>query len=269
MKKTISLLLALCLMLAMFAGCGTQTTTPADPGTSDVTEPAGTPDAQPDEQPEEPEPPAEPEAPVEEPADEPVVVTEPVDFNIAVLKGSTGMGMAKLMADAQAGEAANNYQFTLTSDTADVMAKVISGEYDIAALPTNSAAMAYAKTQGEVQLLAINTLGVLYLLQKTGVDGSPIQSFEELRGKTIVSMGQGANPEYVLSYLLSKNGLTIGEDVTVDWKATADEVLSAVVTGDYDFVMLPEPNVSVAMTDRKSTRLNSSHLKLSRMPSSA
>lgn len=248
MKKTISLLLALCLMLAMFAGCGTQTTTPADPSTSDVTEPAGTPDAQPDEQPEEPETPAEPEAPVEEPADEPVVVTEPVDFNIAVLKGSTGMGMAKLMADAQAGEAANNYQFTLTSDTADVMAKVISGEYDIAALPTNSAAMAYAKTQGEVQLLAINTLGVLYLLQKTGVDGSPIQSFEELRGKTIVSMGQGANPEYVLSYLLSKNGLTIGEDVTVDWKATADEVLSAVVTGDYDFVMLPEPNVSVAMT---------------------
>ena len=248
MKKTISLLLALCLMLAMFAGCGTQTTTPADPGTSDVTEPAGTPDAQPDERPEEPETPAEPEAPVEEPADEPVVVTEPVDFNIAVLKGSTGMGMAKLMADAQAGEAANNYQFTLTSDTADVMAKVISGEYDIAALPTNSAAMAYAKTQGEVQLLAINTLGVLYLLQKTGVDGSPIQSFEELRGKTIVSMGQGANPEYVLSYLLSKNGLTIGEDVTVDWKATADEVLSAVVTGDYDFVMLPEPNVSVAMT---------------------
>lgn len=248
MKKTLSLFLTLCLLLALCAGCaGKPTETPDAPaGNGNAT--VETPDNSTESS--------------DEPADEPVVLPDdqpvddtteeepfvPADINVAVLKGSTGMGMAKLMADAQEGKAANNYSFTLTSDTADVMAKVISGEYQIAALPTNSAAMAYAKTEGQVQLLALNTLGVLYLLQQTGVDGSPITSLDQLRGKTITAFGQGANPEYILSYLLEQNGLSIGTDVTVDWKASMDEVLATLVTGDYEFVMLPEPNVTVAMT---------------------
>ncbi len=248
MKKTLSLFLTLCLLLALCAGCAGKPAetpgAPADNGNATVETPDNSTESS------------------DEPADEPVVLPDdqpvddtteeepfvPADINVAVLKGSTGMGMAKLMADAQEGKAANNYSFTLTSDTADVMAKVISGEYQIAALPTNSAAMAYAKTEGQVQLLALNTLGVLYLLQQTGVDGSPITSLDQLRGKTITAFGQGANPEYILSYLLEQNGLSIGTDVTVDWKASMDEVLATLVTGDYEFVMLPEPNVTVAMT---------------------
>lgn len=248
MKKALSLFLTLCLLLALCAGCASKPAAtpdaPADNGNATVEtpdnstessdEPAGEPVVLPDDQ------------PVDDTTEEEPFV--PADINVAVLKGSTGMGMAKLMADAQEGKAANNYSFTLTSDTADVMAKVISGEYQIAALPTNSAAMAYAKTEGQVQLLALNTLGVLYLLQQTGVDGSPITSLDQLRGKTITAFGQGANPEYILSYLLEQNGLSIGTDVTVDWKASMDEVLATLVTGDYEFVMLPEPNVTVAMT---------------------
>ena len=220
MKKTLSLFLTLCLLLALCAGCAGKPAetpdAPADNGNATVETPDNSTESS------------------DEPADEPVVLPDdqpvddtteeepfvPADINVAVLKGSTGMGMAKLMADAQEGKAANNYSFTLTSDTADVMAKVISGEYQIAALPTNSAAMAYAKTEGQVQLLALNTLGVLYLLQQTGVDGSPITSLDQLRGKTITAFGQGANPEYILSYLLEQNGLSIGTDVTVDWKAS-------------------------------------------------
>ena len=246
MKKALSLFLTLCLLLALCAGCASK--------------PAATPDAPADNGNATVETPDNSTESSDEPADEPVVLPDdqpvddtteeepfvPADINVAVLKGSTGMGMAKLMADAQEGKAANNY--SLTSDTADVMAKVISGEYQIAALPTNSAAMAYAKTEGQVQLLALNTLGVLYLLQQTGVDGSPITSLDQLRGKTITAFGQGANPEYILSYLLEQNGLSIGTDVTVDWKASMDEVLATLVTGDYEFVMLPEPNVTVAMT---------------------
>ena len=248
MKKALSLFLTLCLLLALCAGCaskpaetpdapvdnGNATVETPDNSTESSDEPAGEPVVLPDDQ------------PVDDTTEEEPFV--PADINVAVLKGSTGMGMAKLMADAQEGKAANNYSFTLTSDTADVMAKVISGEYQIAALPTNSAAMAYAKTEGQVQLLALNTLGVLYLLQQTGVDGSPITSLDQLRGKTITAFGQGANPEYILSYLLEQNGLSIGTDVTVDWKASMDEVLATLVTGDYEFVMLPEPNVTVAMT---------------------
>lgn len=256
MKKTIALSLTLCLLLALFAGCANTPAQPSEPA------PVDEPVSQPEATPVEPAPTDTPaDKPVEEPTDEPVEAPadepvdesaetpyEPVDMNVAVLKGSTGMGMAQLMAQAKEGKAANNYSFTLSADNSEVMAKLISGEFDIAALPTNAASVAFNKTQGEVQMLAINTLGVLYLLQQTGVDGSPIQSLEELRGKTIVAFGQAANPEYVLAHLLAQNGLTLGEDVTVDWKASVDEVLATVVTGDYDFVMLPEPNVSVAMT---------------------
>jgi len=258
MKKVLSFVLVLCLALTLFAGCST---VPAESTPTPAPSPAPN---EPVDAPVEPESPAvtEPvaedipvtEPPVEEaPAEAPAVeeapvelLYEPVDINIAMLKGSTGMGAAKLMADAAAGLTANNYNFSLSSDAADVMAKAISGEYDIAALPTNSAAVAFNKSQGEVQMLAINTLGVLYLMQKTGVDGSPIQNFEQLRGQTIVAFGQGANPEYVLNYLLTQNGLVPGTDVVIDWKASVDEVLAEVVSGTYDFVMLPEPNVSVA-----------------------
>ena len=249
MKKTLSLFLVLCLALTMLAGCASAPAEPAaEPDIGAATAPQET--AEPESQ-EPTEPPAE-DASTENTAgtstEEPAAETPygAVDIQVAMLKGSTGMGAAKLMADAAAGLTANNYSFTLSSDASDVMAKVISGEFDIAALPTNSAAVAFNKSEGEVQLLAINTLGVLYLMQKTGVDGSPIRSFEELRGQTIVAFGQGANPEYVLNYLLTQNGLTPGAEVFIDWKATVDEVLAAVVSGTYDFVMLPEPNVSVA-----------------------
>ncbi len=236
MKRFISLFLSCYLILLFFSGCARKGPAPITsiPSASSETEIL----------PEEPQVEATPDAAVQESGND--VPYMPVDIRVAVLKGSTGMSCAKLMSDAAAGSCFNNYQFSLSSDASDVMAKLISGEYDIAALPTNSAAVAFNKSQGEVQMLAINTLGVLYLMQRTGVDGSPIREFEELRGKTIVAFGQGANPEYVLNYLLTQNGLTPGIDVFIDWKASVDEVLTAVVLGDYEFVMLPEPNVTVA-----------------------
>ncbi len=173
--------------------------------------------------------------------------SEPADINVAVLKGPTGMGMAKLMEDSANGDTANNYTFTVSSDTSQVVADVINGTYDIAALPTNSAAMVYNKTEGGIKLLAINTLGVLYMLQNTA-ESEAITSVEELRGKTVCTFGQGANPEYVLNYILTYNGLTPGEDIFIDYKASVDEVLALAASGDCEFVMLPEPNVTVAIS---------------------
>ena len=115
----------------------------------------------------------------------------------------------------------------------------------MAALPTNTAAAAYAKSEKAVQMLAINTYGTLYLLQNTELEPEPLTEFSQLAGKTIETFGQGANPEYILDYVLTQNGLTVGEDVTVHFSATAEEVLTAAAAGDTAFVMLPEPSVSV------------------------
>lgn len=240
MKRTFSLILSCCLLLTFLCSCSVPNTTMSESNQGAVpdleTSSVGLQESS-------AEPPAE--SPTEE--DSTIALPyEPVDIHIAVLKGSTGIGAAKLMADAAEGLCSNRYHFSLDSDASEVMTKLISGEYDIAALPSNSAAIAYNKSEGAVQMLAINTLGVLYLMQRTGVDGSPIRNFEELRGKTIVAFGQGANPEYVLNYLLTQNGLTPGTDVFIDWKASVDEVLTCVVLGNYEFVMLPEPNVTVA-----------------------
>lgn len=170
---------------------------------------------------------------------------ETTPINIAVLSGPTGMGMAKLMRENEEGKTKNTYQFTISSDPSDVLAKVISGEYDVAALPTNTAAAAYAKSDKAVQMLAINTYGTLYLLQNTELEPEPLTDLSQLAGKTIVAFGQGANPEYILDYVLTQNGLTVGENVTVSFSATAEEVLTAAAAGTAAFVMLPEPSASV------------------------
>ena len=252
MKKLLSLLLIAAMLLLAVAGCASDGKTepsdpaPSDSSASDANAAPDTPDADPDPEPETPETPTEPEA--ETPTEDPY---EPVDMNIAVLKGPTGMGMAKLMADSKNdlnGEVANNYNFTVDSDTSAVLTKLIAGDYDIAALPTNTAAVAYNKTEGGIQMLALNTLGTLYLLQN-GLLESPVpQTVADLRGATITTFGQGANPEYILTYVLEAAGLTVGEDVQIEFCSAVDEVLAKVAAGECDYAMLPEPNATVAQT---------------------
>ena len=267
MKKLLALMMVLVLIVAVFAGCAKTNTTPntdnqqtpsADQNTNETPD-TNTEDEQvpPADETEEPETPAEPDVPAEsdEPTEPEEVPYEAVEINAAVLKGPTGMGMAKLMEDAANGIAANNYTFTVSSDTADVMAKVIAGEYDIAALPTNNAAIAFNKTQGGVKMAAINTLGTLYLLQNTATNETLVSSVAELEGKTIVTFGQGANPEYVLRHILEQNGLTIGENVTVEFKAAVDEVLALAATGQADFVMVPEPNATVVQNKNEAFKI--------------
>lgn len=159
------------------------------------------------------------------------VAEEPV--KIYALKGPTGIGMVQMM-DQNDG----SYAFTLAGAPDEVVAAVASGNADIAAVPTNLAATLYNKTDGGVQMLALNTLGVLSILEK----GDTIQSVADLAGKTIYATGQGSTPEYVLNYILAANGLT--DSVTVEYKAEHAELATMAAAGEADIVMLPEPNVT-------------------------
>lgn len=190
------------------------------------------------------------ETPSGSPSDEPGDAYEPVDINVGVLKGPTGIGAAMLMESAANGEAANNYAFTLAAAPTDLTAAVISGELDICALPTNVAANLYAKTNGEVKLLALNTLGVLYILE----NGESITDVASLAGKTIYATGQAANPEYVLNYILNENGLVPGEDVTIEFK-DSDELSTLMAAGDIDVCMLPVPAVTAVLMKNPDLRI--------------
>ena len=125
------------------------------------------------------------------------------DIKVYALKGPTGMCMAKLMSDSDAGTTTNKYDFTIASAPDEVTAEIIKGNYDIAALPTNLASVLYNKTEGKIRVAAVNTLGVLYVLE----NGDTVNSLEDLNGKELYATGQGSTPEYILRYVLETNGI--------------------------------------------------------------
>ena len=170
---------------------------------------------------------------------------ENVTMNIAGLKGPTTMGMVKLIDDAQNGNTENDYNFTMAGTADEITPKLIQGELDIAAVPCNLASVLYNKTEGGVQILAVNTLGVLYLVEK----GDSVNSIEDLRGKTIYMTGKGAVPEYTVRYILEQNGLTVDSDVNIEWKNEANEIVALMQSTDEDIVaVLPQPFATVAQT---------------------
>lgn len=163
------------------------------------------------------------------------------DISIASITGPTGIGLAPLMEKNDKGDANNNYTFSMVSSPDEAVAKITSGEVNIAAIPTNLAATLYNKTQGKTRMLAVNTMGVLYVLE----NGTSIQNVEDLKGKTIYSTGQGANPEYILDYILTNHNLQPGKDVTINFVSTNDELATLMQSGKAQIAMVPEPTVSV------------------------
>ena len=164
---------------------------------------------------------------------------------VYALSGPTGVGMVHLMEAHRQGQTAIDYDLQLAYAPDEPAAKLISGDCDIAAIPTNLAATLYNKTKGGVQVLALNTLGVLYLLQN---GGEPVTSVADLRGRTVYSTGQGANPEYILRYLLTQNGLDPDKDVHIAFVAENTELIGKIAGGQAELALLPEPAASVART---------------------
>lgn len=179
---------------------------------------------------------------------------EPADSttaNVYGLVGPTGVGMANLMKQTDDGTAEGNYAFQLASSPDEVVAKIAKGEADIAAVPSNLAATLYQKTSGNVKLLAVSTLGVLYMLE----NGETIQSVEDLRGKTIYSTGQGSNPEYVLRYVLAQNGIDPDQDVTIEFVEQNEELATLMVSGKATVAMVPEPLATTIQTKNADVRV--------------
>ena len=168
---------------------------------------------------------------------------EAENVNVMVFTGTTGFGMAPLMDKAAKGEAANKYTFSLEStDVQNVIAALINGSVDIAALPTNAASLVYNSSEGDVQLLALNTKGVLYLVE-TG-DTKTVDSFEDLKGKTVCTPVQ--NPAFVFEALCRKNGLIPGEDIFIDSTYAPADLKDLVASGEVEYAILPEPMVTIA-----------------------
>lgn len=186
----------------------------------------------------------EPEQPDDTPA--------PAEVNLYVLSGPTGIGAMNLWAAADAGETQNTYHITMPGANDEVVAAISNGDADIAAVATNLAATLYNKTSGGVTVLAVNTLGVLSLLG----NGQEIASIADLAGKTIYAPGQGANPEYILRYVLSGNGLDPDKDVTIQFVGEGSELLTVWQTDPEAVIMAPQPvATSILMQNENAVTL--------------
>lgn len=165
---------------------------------------------------------------------------------VAALKGPTAMGMVQMM-EAQP----DDWSFTIAASIDEITPKLVKGEVDIAAVPANLASVLYNNTEGQVKVLAINTLGVLYIVE----NGDSVKSVEDLRGKTLYASGKGATPEYALNYLLKQNGLEPGRDVAIEFKAEHSECLAALTAREGAVAMLPQPFVTTAQMKNASIRI--------------
>ena len=168
------------------------------------------------------------------------------------LKGPTSMGMVKLLEDAENNKTQNTYEFTMAGSADELTPKLLKGELDILAVPANLGAILYNNSNGAVQMIAVNTLGVIYIVEK---GGNKVNTLSDLKGKTIYATGKGSTPEFVLNYLLSEAGLTLGKDVTVDWKSEPTEVVATMATEDASVAMLPQPFVTVAQNQLENLRV--------------
>ena len=221
-KKSLSLAMALLLALSLTA-CGTKQEAPAPE-----------------------EPPAQ-----ETPVQEETPAEEPVTTRIAALKGPTAMGLVKLMSDDPQFADGSLYDFTLAGAADEVTPSLIKGDLDMACVPANLASVLYNKTEGQIVTLAVNTLGVIYIVE----NGNAVRSMADLAGKTIVGAGKGSTPEYALRYLLSENGIDPDKDVTIDWKSEHAECVAALASGAATIALLPQPFVTVAQTKIEGLRM--------------
>lgn len=209
---------------------------------------------------EQPEEPAQTEEPATETPDG--TETDTAHFRIAALKGPTAMGLVELMSlsdmanEMMEGKenvvsTGNTYDFTLAGSADEVTPALIKGELDMACVPANLAAVLYGKTNGAVEVLAVNTLGVLYIVE----NGETVQSMADLKGQTIVAAGKGSTPEYALRYLLTENGIDPDKDVTIDWKSEHSECVAALASGQASIALLPQPFVTVAQNKIEGLRM--------------
>lgn len=175
---------------------------------------------------------------------------EPADIpNIMVLNGTTGFGMAKLISDKNNEATAYPYNISVETDASNITAALISGNCDIAALPTNAAANVAQKTNGGIKVIAVNTLGVLYVMSNK--DTQNIASFEDLRGKTVYCPAQ--NPTFLFKAVCEANGLVVGQDIMIDnTYAQPADLRTALVSGVIDLAVLPEPMVTIAKSANAS-----------------
>ncbi|MEG1191426.1 MAG: ABC transporter substrate-binding protein [Oscillospiraceae bacterium] len=220
MKKSLSLVLAVLLVLACFTACAPKSPAPSEAPVVSAT-PAPAPSG---------------------------------SIRLASLKGPTSMGLIKLLDEGANGKTSYTLDSTIYGTADEISGLIAKGECDMAAIPANLASVLYGKTEGKIQVAAVNTLGVLSLIEV----GDSIKTVADLAGKTVYSTGKGTTPEYVLNAILSKNNIDPATGLTVEFKSEATEI-AALLAGENvqpgTLAVLPQPYATTVLMKNPNARI--------------
>ncbi len=171
---------------------------------------------------------------------------EEYQIQIGALKGPTFMGLLFLQEDADKELTENAYDFQMLTGADELAAMMIQGKLDIALVPANLASILYHKTKGEISVIDVNPLGVLYMVS----GDTSITSMADLKGKTIYLTGKGTTPDYVLQYLLQENQIAL-EDCHLEYKSEATEITALLAENPQAVGLLPQPFATVVMEQKE------------------
>ena len=169
-----------------------------------------------------------------------VASEEVVSVRVGALSGPTTIGIVNLINDSANGQLETDYQLTMATQHDEIAAAINAGDLDIALIPANLAAVLYNRTEGGIRAIDINTYGVLYCIS----NDDSISSVSDLAGKTVITTGQGATPEYAINYLLDQYGVT---DCTLDFKTEGAEVVASLQADPNQIAILPQPAATAAL----------------------
>lgn len=248
-RKAVAILMSIALGAMAFTGCGTGNNEAAPEEVTAETEAEAETQTEAEEESVTEEETAQTEEKtetMEEETTEEDTSYESVEVKIGSLKGPTSMGLVYLMDQAEKGESANQYEFTMAAGADELLPSVISGDLDIVLVPANVASVLYNKTEGGVSVIDINTLGVLYMVS----GNADIKEMADLAGKTVYLTGKGTTPDYVTQYLLAENNLA--DEVTLEYKSEATEVAAMLVEDTDAIGVLPQPFVTAACAQNEN-----------------
>ncbi len=175
------------------------------------------------------------------------------------------MGMIYLI-DSLAGQENLNTEVKILDEPIQVRKMMLEGTADFAVLPVTMAAIIYNKGL-DYKLIAVPVWGTLYLF---GSD-STIETWSDLKGKTVHVMARGMTPDVLFRKLLLSNGIVPGKDITLDYSfPTHIDLANAVAAGRAELGVISEPLVSLVMNKNSNVHpvfdLNIEWEKLQGMP---
>lgn len=163
---------------------------------------------------------------------------------VGVLNGPSCIPAAYLLENIVSIEG-ENLEYETISNATSLAGKILNDEIDIGFLPPNLAAILYNKKQDSILCTAITGTGNLSLISKN----SSVKTFDDLKGKTVYVAGAGATPEYIMRYLLKKNGIAADSKngITLDFSIQTQQLAAMLISGKIEYAVVPEPFATVAV----------------------